>query len=79
MSAVTFGPARCASAIAGTSPARDTRFGSSNDACVLARLDRRDTVQPAQPGAAGPVLHRAGPGGAGPGLLYPVAAPGQLH
>ena len=31
-------PARCASAITGTSPARDTRCGSSNDACVLARL-----------------------------------------
>ena len=31
-------PARWASAITGTSPARDTRLGSSNDACVLARL-----------------------------------------
>ena len=31
-------PARCARAITGTSPACDTRFGSSNDACVLARL-----------------------------------------
>ena len=31
-------PARWASAMTGTSPARDTRFGSSNDACVLARL-----------------------------------------
>ena len=30
-------PARCARAITGTSPACDTRFGSSNDACVLAR------------------------------------------
>ncbi len=30
-------PARCASAITGTSPACDTRFGSSKDACVLAR------------------------------------------
>ena len=30
-------PARCASAITGTRPARDTRFGSSNQACVLAR------------------------------------------
>jgi len=30
-------PARCARAITGTRPARDTRFGSSNDACVLAR------------------------------------------
>jgi hypothetical protein len=30
-------PARCAKAITGTSQARDTRFGSSNDVCVLAR------------------------------------------
>jgi hypothetical protein len=31
-------PARWARAITGISPARDTRFGSSKDACVLARL-----------------------------------------
>ena len=31
-------PARSARAITGTRPACDTRFGSSNDACVLARL-----------------------------------------
>ena len=31
-------PARSARAISGTSPARDTRFGSSNDTCVLAGL-----------------------------------------
>ena len=29
-------PHRCASAMTGTSPARDTRFGSLNDACVFA-------------------------------------------
>jgi hypothetical protein len=29
-------PQRCARAITGTRPARDTRFGSSNDACVRA-------------------------------------------
>ena len=29
-------PHRCARAMTGTRPARDTRFGSSNDACVLA-------------------------------------------
>jgi hypothetical protein len=29
-------PARCARAITGTRPARDTRFGSSNDAWILA-------------------------------------------
>ena len=31
-------PARSASVITGTRPACDTRFGSSNDACVFARL-----------------------------------------
>ena len=31
-------PARCASAITGTKPECDTRFGSSKDAFVLARL-----------------------------------------
>ena len=31
-------PARCASAITGTRLTCDTRFGSSNDACVFARL-----------------------------------------
>jgi hypothetical protein len=38
-------PARCASAITGTRPACDTRFGSSNDACVRARLCNNRTYQ----------------------------------
>src|SRR5690348_7203594 len=38
-------PARCARAITGTRPACDTRFGSSNDACVFARLCNNRTWQ----------------------------------
>ena len=38
-------PARWARVITGTSPARDTRFGSSNDACVLAALCNNRTYK----------------------------------
>lgn len=37
-SARSANPARCANAMAGTSPAADTRFGSSNAADVAARV-----------------------------------------
>ena len=42
-------PARWARAITGTSPARDTRFGSSNDACVLARPCNNRTYKVSSP------------------------------
>ena len=38
-------PARSARAITGTRPACDTRFGSSNDACVFARLCNNRTCK----------------------------------
>jgi hypothetical protein len=44
-------PARCASAITGTSPARDTRFGSSNVAWIFARSCNNRTCEvSSQPG-----------------------------
>jgi hypothetical protein len=38
-------PARCASAITGTKPASDTRFGSSNVACVFAKSCNNRTCE----------------------------------
>ena len=42
-------PQRCARAITGTRPARDTRFGSSNDACVLAGSCNNRTCEVSSP------------------------------
>ena len=42
-------PARCASAITGTNPARDTRFGSSNDAWIFASSCNNRTCEVSSP------------------------------
>ena len=42
-------PQRCASAITGTRPARDTRLLSSNDACVFARPCNNRTCEVSSP------------------------------
>src|SRR5262245_36911610 len=42
-------PARCASAITGTSPARDTKFGSSNVAWIFAKSCNNRTCEVSSP------------------------------
>jgi hypothetical protein len=57
--------ARCARAITGTRPACDTRFGSSKDACVLARLCNNRTYEVSSRLGAGSFIHSHRPSSEG--------------